>query len=88
MIEISILLLKDCVFSSQFYLILNVAVGGPGGFFPDGVSNAGGPKPWKNSDSETTAAKKFWQQRKQWQPTWKGDDAAMIVDYVRMWQLQ
>lgn len=65
-----------------------MAVGGPGGFFPDNVYNAGGTKPWKNSDSETSAAKKFWQQKSKWQPTWKGDDAAMIVDSVRMWQLQ
>lgn len=31
----------------QFYIILNLAVGGTNGFFPDGASNPGG-KPWSN----------------------------------------
>jgi hypothetical protein len=37
-----------------FYLILNVAVGGTNGFFPDNV----GDKPWL--DSSTTAMSDFW----------------------------
>lgn len=70
----------------QFYLIMNVAVGGTNGFFPDNVSNADGRKPWSNRDAN--GPEKFWKGRSQWQPTWKGDDAAMIVDSVKMWQLQ
>lgn len=32
----------------QFYLIINLAVGGTNGFFPDGVYNPN-PKPWSNN---------------------------------------
>jgi hypothetical protein len=36
---------------SQFYFILNVAVGGVNGFFPDGAQNPGG-KPWSNTSPQ------------------------------------
>jgi len=39
---------KMAPFDRDFYLILNVAVGGTNGFFPDGVGNPGG-KPWANT---------------------------------------
>jgi len=39
---------KMAPFDKDFYLILNVAVGGTNGFFPDGVANPGG-KPWLNT---------------------------------------
>lgn len=65
---------------------MNVAVGGTGGFFPDGVWNSGYNKPWANSD--TNGPEKFWKSKHLWYPTWKGDDAAMQVDSVRMWQLE
>lgn len=77
---------KNAPFDKEFYLILNVAVGGVNGYFPDSVPNGDGRKPWSNQDHN--APQKFWNGRGQWQPTWKGDDAAMIVDSVRMWQLQ
>jgi hypothetical protein len=35
-------------FDRDFYLIMNIAVGGTNGFFPDGVSNPTN-KPWLNS---------------------------------------
>lgn len=76
---------KNAPFDKEFYLIMNVAVGGTG-YFPDNVYNAGYQKPWRNSDSN--AQKKFWEARNLWQPTWKGEDAAMAVESVRMWQLQ
>lgn len=65
---------------------MNVAVGGTNGFFPDSVSNGDGQKPWSNRDAN--GPEKFWKGRGQWMPTWKGDDAAMQVDSVKMWQLQ
>ena len=65
---------------------MNVAVGGTNGFFPDSVPNAGYRKPWSNQDGD--APRKFWEGRNLWQPTWQGDDASMIVDSVRMWQLE
>ena len=36
---------------SQFYLILNVAVGGVNGYFPDAAQNPGG-KPWSNTSPQ------------------------------------
>ena len=65
----------------QFYFILNVAVGGQNGFFPDVPE-----KPWKNSSP--TAMKDFWEAKDQWYPTWNGEDAAMKVNYIRAWKLE
>ena len=66
-------------FDQKFYLILNVAVGGTANFFPDGV----GGKPWNNDDPHAVNA--FWNARDQWLPTWKGDDTAMKVDWIRVY---
>lgn len=74
-----------CGCSFQFYLIINLAVGGTNGFFPDGVHNGGYSKPWRNSDSN--GPEKFWKAKDLWYPTWKGDDASFQIDSVRMWQL-
>lgn len=67
-------------FDREFYLVMNVAVGGTSGYFPDGV----GGKPW--SDTSNAAANQFWAGKGQWETTWKGEDVAMKVDYVRVWQ--
>ena len=66
-------------FDQEFYLILNIAVGGTNGWFQDGKSG----KPWV--DKSATAKKDFWDARAQWQPTWK-EDAQMVVSSVKMWQ--
>ncbi|CAM9236821.1 unnamed protein product [Choristocarpus tenellus] len=63
-------------FDRDFYLIMNVAVGGVNGFFPDNV----GAKPW--TDHDTDAALKFWEARESWLPTWKGLDSALQVLHV------
>lgn len=68
-------------FDEEFYLILNVAVGGTNGWFKDGASG----KPWV--DQSPTAKKDFWDSRKSWQPTWQ-DKGQMIVKSVKMWQQQ
>ncbi|KAK3790167.1 hypothetical protein RRG08_010785 [Elysia crispata] len=67
-------------FDQEFYMIFNVAVGGTGGFFPDGDHYAGARKPWSNSSPH--AAQDFWNGRGDWQRTWQGDKAAMMIDYV------
>ena len=41
-------------FDQRFYLVINVAVGGTNGYFPDGV----GGKPW--ADASGAAANDFW----------------------------
>ena len=66
-------------FDRDFYLILNLAVGGVSGFFPDGV----GDKPW--NDSSSTSATDFWNGKEQWLPTWK-ESSTFEVDYVRVYQ--
>ena len=65
-------------FDQQFYLILNVAVGGTNGWFQDGASG----KPWV--DKSLTAKKDFWNAKDQWFPSWKKPE--MVVSRVRMWQ--
>ncbi|ORY18873.1 concanavalin A-like lectin/glucanase domain-containing protein [Clohesyomyces aquaticus] len=66
-------------FDQDFYLVLNVAVGGTNGWFKDGKAG----KPW--IDGSSTAKKDFWQARDQWYPTWKGK-GHMKVKSVKMWQ--
>jgi len=67
-------------FDREYYLILNVAVGGVNGYFPEGM----GGKPWSNSEEH--AVNSFWNAKGQWYPTWQGESAAMQVDWVKMWQ--
>ena len=67
----------------QYYLIINVAVGGTNGYFPDEwIYNT--PKPWNNTSP--TQNEDFWSKRNDWLPTWVNDDVALIVDYVQMTQ--
>lgn len=68
-------------FDQDFFLILNVAVGGTNGFFPDGVGN----KPWGNQSP--TAPKEFWDAQKSWYPTWaNGTERGLTVKSVKMWK--
>ncbi|OCK74991.1 glycoside hydrolase family 16 protein [Lepidopterella palustris CBS 459.81] len=68
-------------FDQDFYLIINVAVGGTNGWFKDGASG----KPWL--DGSLTAPKDFWDARDQWYPTWQ-KNGEMKVKSVKMWQQQ
>lgn len=70
---------KNAPFDRDFFIVINVAVGGTNGYFPDGAS-----KPWKNADPYAMA--EFWKARSQWLPTWKGDDAALQIDWIRVSQ--
>jgi len=67
-------------FNKDFYLILNVAVGGTNGWFEDGMAN----KPWVNTSP--SAKLDFWNARDQWYPTWT--DPTLKVKSVKMWQQQ
>jgi beta-glucanase (GH16 family) len=64
-------------FDQEFYLILNVAVGGTNGWFEDGKSG----KPWV--DSSTSAKLDFWNARNTWYPTWT---SPMEISKVEMWR--
>jgi hypothetical protein len=66
-------------FDQEFYLVLNVAVGGTNGWFKDGVAG----KPWV--DGSPTAKKDFWEARDRWLPTWK-NGGKMTVRKVEMWK--
>ncbi|KAK7498940.1 hypothetical protein BaRGS_00009749 [Batillaria attramentaria] len=70
---------KMAPFDQDFYLILNVAVGGTIGYFDDSW-DYGVTKPWNNTSPQ--AAQDFWNKRDEWESTWHGDDVAMEVDYV------
>ncbi|RPD53558.1 glycoside hydrolase family 16 protein [Lentinus tigrinus ALCF2SS1-7] len=69
-------------FDQPFYLIMNVAVGGTNGWFPDGA----GDKPWL--DHSLTAMRDFAEAQEQWYASWPKNiaDRAMVVDSVKMWQ--
>jgi len=68
-------------FDQEFYLILNVAVGGTNGWFEDGKSG----KPWL--DGSPTAKRDFWSQRNVWYPTWQKEGAGqMEISKVEMWK--
>lgn len=51
-------------FDQEFYLVLNLAVGGTNGWFEDGKHG----KPW--ADQSKNAVKEFWDTRHTWYPTW------------------
>lgn len=51
-------------FDQEFYLVLNLAVGGTNGWFEDGKNG----KPWADKSKE--AVKEFWDARDTWYPTW------------------
>ncbi|KAF7375487.1 Glucan 1,3-beta-glucosidase [Mycena sanguinolenta] len=69
-------------FDQDFYLIMNVAVGGTNGWFPDGQGN----KPWLNQAGNPM--QDFINGKAQWLPTWPENalDRGMAVDYVRMYK--
>jgi len=70
-------------FDQEFYLILDVAVGGTNGWFPDKV----GGKPWL--DGSQNAIGDFARAQSQWYGTWPQDTYArsLVVDSVKMWKL-
>ena len=75
---------KNAPFDQEFYLILNVAVGGTNGYFPDGQCG----KPW--ADASTTASNDFYNTRGAWYPSWNypaSNDSAMKIDSVKVWSL-
>ncbi|KAF9292601.1 hypothetical protein BGZ68_000005 [Mortierella alpina] len=74
---------KNAPFDQEFYLIMNVAVGGASGYFPDNV----GDKPW--SDKSQHAVNEFYNSKPSWYPSWgpeDGLDRAMAVDYIRVYK--
>lgn len=85
-------------FDNGFHFIMNVAVGGCNGFIPDNEiainrqCNQPGRehlcKPWDNKDGQVLGMNKFYERRNDWYWTWaqEGENRAMQVDYVRVYQ--
>ncbi|KAJ7103738.1 glycoside hydrolase family 16 protein [Mycena epipterygia] len=69
-------------FDKPFYLIIDLAVGGTSGWFPDKVGN----KPW--FDGSLSAMFDFWQAKDTWYATWptSAADRAFRIDSVKMWK--
>ncbi|XP_019560576.3 beta-1,3-glucan-binding protein [Aedes albopictus] len=82
---------KMAPFDEEFYIIMNLAVGGTNGYFPDApATNNEKPKPWSNQSP--VAFKDFWLAKDDWLPTWKlnendSKEASLQVDYVRVWAI-
>ena len=70
-------------FSPQFFLALNVDVGGKN--FPDNCTYLPGRKPW--SSLNRAPMRQFWNDMEHWLPSWnaiKGENA-LQVDYIRVY---
>lgn len=69
-------------FDQEFFLILNVAVGGTNGWFPEQQ----GDKPWLNGAGN--AQRDFLRAIDEWYPTWGTgiEQRALVIDYVKMWK--
>ncbi|XP_063448890.1 beta-1,3-glucan-binding protein-like [Mytilus trossulus] len=77
-------------FDQEFYLVLDVAVGGTS-FFPDPWMNMPYPKPWR--DASDFAVRDFRQARHLWHPTWSpqinnGENAALQINYIKVWKMK
>ena len=70
-------------FDQEFYLILNLAVGGTASFFPDCPA-----KPWTNDSPH--AAFDFYGAKEKWFPTWSSptdpNSSALAIKSVKMWK--
>ena len=70
----------DAPFDQEFYLIMNVAVGGTANYWTEGVAG----KPWSNT--ATNSVNQFYDAKGAWYSTWNGEAAALQVDSVKVWQ--
>ncbi|XP_050515647.1 beta-1,3-glucan-binding protein-like isoform X1 [Diabrotica virgifera virgifera] len=77
---------KMAPFDQEFYIVINLAVGGVN-YFPDNANNSPRGKPWSNTSPN--AATNFWEGREQWLPTWNigTEDSHLQVDYVKVWAI-
>jgi len=66
-------------FDREFYLVINLAVGGTAGYFRDGVSG----KPW--SDTNGNSVNEFYAAKSAWYPTWQNPDVDFEIDSVNVW---
>jgi len=67
-------------FDQNFFLVFNVAVGGTNGYFWDGIEG----KPWTNGGN---GMQEFTANIDKATSTWVGDEVAMQIRTVKVWQL-
>ena len=72
---------KNAPFNTEFYLIINLAVGGTAGYFPDGIAG----KPW--SDMSQRASSEFYDNKGQWWNSWGNTTSIFQIDSVNVWDL-
>jgi len=79
-------------FDQDFHFLFNVAVGGQWYIPEDGCVNwdgeAGRQKPWQNGGGQQGMMWDFYNAKDGWLDTWtnEGDNVALQVDYVRVYQ--
>lgn len=74
-------------FDQEFYIVINLAVGGTN-YFSDSFKNEGSGKPWLNTSP--TPIRDFLNAKEKWLATWdynNSDDSHLQVDFVRVWAL-
>ncbi|KAI0233727.1 hypothetical protein L0F63_002068, partial [Massospora cicadina] len=80
----------DAPFDQKYNLILNVAVGGVNGYFPDNPEPCTTKKPWHNQSPK--AALEFFNHRNDWLPTWvdkeDSNSNAMAIKSVKVYTNQ
>lgn len=75
--------LKAAPLDQTFYVVINVAVGGVNGWFPDDVV-VNAPYSYSHGGQPYQAMRDFWEAQHQWYPSWpQGLDRAMAIDWVR-----
>lgn len=80
-------------FDQRAYVTLGIGVGGMNDFSDQPHRRyPGGPKPWRNDAGVTTASSAFWAAVKGRtadtdERPWPGNDAKLLVDYVRVYAL-
>lgn len=73
---------KSAPFDEPFHLILNVAVGGIPGYFNERGA------PWSVFADFWNAQRQMWEAREEMESTWKTPFQPMIVDWIRMTELE
>ncbi|KAK7505726.1 hypothetical protein BaRGS_00002997, partial [Batillaria attramentaria] len=72
---------KNAPFDRPFYLILTISVGGPN-WFSSRNTNMPYAQPWH--DNWHNSSMEFWFARHRWEPTWRGEEAAMKIKSVHV----
>lgn len=79
---------KMAPFDKEFYLIMNLAVGGTNSYFNNQI-NRPYAKPWRNDEQHPKTS--FWNARNQWLPTWRLKESpkssSFQISYVKIWAL-